>query len=125
MINVYHSETAADFDKESRLNKYMARSSDVILNLLQTGQIFLRKVATLKDTNDLDDAYCLTNSIESGWYQNHGIEAHLSGAKSLRSTSVGDVIEKDGVFHVVCAMGFETLDATVALNHIQNEATPA
>jgi hypothetical protein len=59
------------------------------------------KVATV----DLPDeqyagAYRLTNSIERGWWENEGVEAHtesdafrtVEGVRGTRSTSVGDVI---------------------------------
>lgn len=47
-------------------------------------------------TDDLDDAYRLTNTIEAPWWSNPGVQFFGSvehGLKGARSTSVGDILE--------------------------------
>lgn len=63
--------------------------------------------AAIVDTTDLDDAFALTNHIESDWAENDGVEALTEKRKS---SSVGDVFERDGSFYIVAPMGFEKID---------------
>ena len=56
---------------------------------------------------DMNDAFRLTNHIESSWTENDGVEALKD---EVRSTSVGDIMEKDGEFFVVAPVGFTKLD---------------
>lgn len=58
------------------------------------------------DTNDLDDAFRLTNNIESSWTENEGVTAH--GIR-LRSSMVGDIFELNGEKFVCASIGFEKL----------------
>ena len=57
------------------------------------------KVAQLEGA-DLDGVFRLTNSIDSSW----------AGSQGLRSSSVGDVFEVDGVGHRIAAAGFEAVE---------------
>jgi hypothetical protein len=62
------------------------------------------------DTHKLDQAYFLTNTIDTPWWENEGVKFLGSpdhGMKGCRSTSVGDVMERDGAFHAVHNFGFE------------------
>lgn len=54
------------------------------------------------ETDDLDTAFRLTNSIDRPWWKNEGVE--ILGAPEHRSTSVGDVIvdAQGNLFH--CAV---------------------
>lgn len=58
-------------------------------------------------TNDLDDAYMLTNSIDCGWWQNDLVKA--VPLASRRSTSMGDMLvdTADGRRYTVATFGFE------------------
>lgn len=58
------------------------------------------------DSNDIDEAFRLTNHIDQPWYENQGVKA----LKKARSTSVGDVIViPTGTFR--CAtIGWEKLN---------------
>lgn len=59
------------------------------------------------DTNDLEVAFELTNTIDRAWWSNPGVQAKVS---PCRSTSVGDIMVKDtGSRHWVAGMGFEVL----------------
>ncbi len=49
------------------------------------------------DTNDVNKAYELSQNINDLWTTHKGVTP-LKGLK-LRSTSVGDIVEIDGVFH--------------------------
>jgi hypothetical protein len=54
----------------------------------------------------LGEAYASTNHIDSCWMHNPNVRAEPG---NHRSTSMGDVLEKDGVRYVVTARGFEPL----------------
>jgi len=58
-------------------------------------------------TEELNEAYELTNSVRSNWFENkNGMKIKVY--KTLcRSTSVGDVMEKEGVLYYVDNFGFE------------------
>jgi len=49
------------------------------------------------DTNDLYRAYALSQNVDSLWTTNEGVTP-LNGLK-IRSTSIGDIVEVDGMFH--------------------------
>lgn len=73
---------------------------------------FYKLVATL-DSDDLEDGFRLTNSIARPWQENEylapgvNFKAH---AYRARSTTVGDIIEKDGEYFLVASIGFNRLD---------------
>ena len=55
-------------------------------------------------TAELETAWELSNSIDSSWTLNSGVEA---APGQHRSSSVGDLFEKaDGSFHVASSIGF-------------------
>lgn len=63
------------------------------------------------DTNDLEKAYELTNNIDIPWVENKGVKAKILTSKiSYRSTSTGDLMEKDGKFFVVAECGFREVE---------------
>jgi hypothetical protein len=51
----------------------------------------------------LDIAYEKTNNINHAWTENSEVTAHVS---PCRSTSVGDVIVVEGIYHIVSRVGF-------------------
>lgn len=57
------------------------------------------------DTNDLNRAFELTNTIEHYWWTN-ALVIKITPAIHVRSTSVGDFMEKDGKWYAVSAIGF-------------------
>lgn len=59
-------------------------------------------------TNDLESAYERTNHIERSWTLNEGVQV-VEGL-SVRSSSVGDVFEREGKFYVVAGCGFQEVD---------------
>ena len=58
------------------------------------------------ETDDLDKAFNLTNTIEVGWWENAGVKALVD---RTRSTSIGDVMERDGEFFTVDRIGFKKI----------------
>lgn len=71
-----------------------------------------KHVATMGDELNLEDAFRLTNHIETEWQQNP--EVTPAGDDGQRSTSVGDLIEKDGDVYMVAGFGFEKLEGVTA-----------
>lgn len=57
--------------------------------------------------SSLDEAYAMTQNIDSSWVKGAKVKTHLP---ACRSTSVGDVIKDDsGDFHIVEMIGFSKL----------------
>ena len=63
------------------------------------------KVADVEG-DDLDDVFRITNSIDSAWWR---VLKHDVPGRGLRSSSVGDVFEIDGVGHRIATAGFEAV----------------
>lgn len=59
------------------------------------------------ETDDLDQAFELTNTIHCHWVDNRGVTVH--GDPRHRSTSVGDMLEQDGTLFIVSPLGFKRL----------------
>ena len=59
------------------------------------------------DTDDLDDAFAQTQNINWPWPQNEAVKTRL---QQCRSTSIGDVLEKDGSHYVVDIVGFTKIE---------------
>jgi len=60
-------------------------------------------VAATTDTDDIEEAYTVTNSSTCHWFYHDGV---IASGNSKRGTTVGDVIEQNGVRHFVCIEGF-------------------
>jgi hypothetical protein len=58
-------------------------------------------------TDDLDQAYELTNNIDKRWTDNIGV-APVDG-HGKRSTDVGDVLELNGKFFVCASIGWDEI----------------
>jgi hypothetical protein len=77
------------------------------------------KLVAEVDSDDLEFAWRWTNNVDSSWSmepQSHvAVKAplHVLDGKTcgLRSSSVGDVFEKNGALFAVCNIGFTPLDA--------------
>lgn len=109
MVKVYHSvnlEIRSIFDREDEtgvLHRWMKEKPEAFLATMAHYY-----VATV-DTNELDTAYSETNHIDWEWWKNPTI-LHTDLSNSKRSTSVGDLLEKeDGTLWVVMSCGFEKL----------------
>lgn len=58
------------------------------------------------NTDDLEDAYERTNTINRLWWFNTGVTKMFKG-EGCRSTSMGDLMFRNGKTYVVAAFGFE------------------
>ena len=61
------------------------------------------ELVAIVDTDDLDEAYRLTNHIDKPWYENTEVQT----IRKSRSTSVGDFMELNGAWYAVAPMGFD------------------
>jgi hypothetical protein len=91
-IKVYHRKTPT-FDE----------NVDTAAMAWNTGGFEL--VAEVYGSTSLDHAYRLTNTIDQAWWKNPGV-AMRGDRDGCRSTSVGDIIERDGNLYVVANFGF-------------------
>lgn len=85
------------------------------------GSLRYKRVAVLKDCNDREQAWELTNTIEHPWYTNLGVERCFEGP-NCRSTSVGDVIDENGTFYLVVSVGMVKLDFNIRQHYEVFEA---
>lgn len=90
MVKVYHNRNFSNY----MLDKKMPTSNDLTL------------VAEV-DTDNLDVAYTLTNSIDEYWWDNDGVDAIVT---HTRSTSCGDVMNVGDDWYIVASVGFEKID---------------
>lgn len=105
MIQVYQAKNPTFFD--------MGGTPNVIEDYAHVANVYAG--------DSLERAYQLTNSFETGWYENDHNVAFLGspdhGMDGCRSTSVGDVLvrQEDGVFvtYVVASCGFRRVGGEV------------
>jgi hypothetical protein len=91
MIKVYHAKVPTFFEDEAP-----SFNEDNF------------KLIAEVDTDDLDEAYELTNTINQEWHLNGGVK--LIGAMGCRSTSIGDVlIANSGRCYRVESVGFKEI----------------
>lgn len=62
-------------------------------------------VAEVYGSTSLDRAYQLTNTIDQSWWRNPDVTMR-GDRDSCRSTSVGDIIERDDRRYIVSNLGF-------------------
>lgn len=98
MIEVYHNSDFLDFGLRLLSGEKIEKIPEDII----------AKVADV-DTDSLDIAYCLTNNIEESWTKNKQV---ISTFSTLRSTSMGDVLVKDGIAYMVVDTGFKNITIT-------------
>lgn len=112
MILVYHSRNFRDssafglgsgdiFTKEDALRSFnipmLTGEKD------DSGYQFVASVAT----NDLGDAYMLTNHIEESWTKNEDVD--VPRYVDPRSSSIGDIFVTETEIFIVARVGFEKL----------------
>jgi hypothetical protein len=61
------------------------------------------------DTDDMNYAYRHTQHIDDSWAEHPAEGVRVVANELVRSTSVGDFLEDDGVYTAVARMGFSTL----------------
>lgn len=121
MLKVYHyarlTETErkqvngknGGWDCSPRIRRYaavtMSAKPEAVLDGLIEGEYHLVAVV---DSGDLEDGFRFTNHIDSDWHrQSADIVTPLPG--DHRSTSVGDIIVRDGGTYIVAGCGFTLL----------------
>lgn len=97
MIQVYHNKSFTEYS----------------MNRLKIPVIVC--LAAIVETDELEEAYALTNNIDSSWTQNKGVKCYTL---KPRSTSVGDILLHDGKYHVVEMVGFREVTAEEMKNVI-------
>lgn len=80
-------------------------NAEAIARLLENDGYEL--VATMK-AESLDDVFARSQNVDSAWIAAEGVHGMMAVLKrgGCRSTSIGDIIEVDGVLHMVDASGF-------------------
>ena len=104
IIEVYHFNMSKAVQNGKNLYFIRPQAEDV-LELAQQGLYV--KVADVK-TQDLEQAFELTNHIDKDWQSNKEVTAITNKA---RSTSVGDLCIKNEEVFVVSSIGFEKMPA--------------
>ena len=99
MIRVHHN---------SNFLKYLLDSFSIPTDYRRLGHTTLTYVASV-DTDDLDEAYRLTNHIETRWTKNPGVHTGIPETDAVRSTSVGDVLDTGSKKYVVESEGFREM----------------
>lgn len=98
MITVYH--TTSHLMRELRF----LISDDEMIEFARTHSDDYNLVATV-DSDSLDDAYTLTNSINHGWWENENVTSNFK-EDGCRSTMMGDIIRMNDETYVVAYAGF-------------------
>ena len=96
MVDVYHNSDFLNYTIRIFSNKEIKSIPENLLT----------KVATV-NTDILEQAYCLTNSIEGHWSENENVFCFKENA---RSTSMGDVFVREGVWYMVMDCGFKRIE---------------
>lgn len=109
MIKVYQAQAVNEADRGQIMFELAMLTDPTHINELYTaGKIRYRCVAEV-DTTNLDKAFELTNHIDHDWRQNAGVTPTLG---NHRSTSCGDILEKNGRKFIVAVMGFVPIEIT-------------
>lgn len=105
MIHIYHAKKEIFRDSSMGIWKFFTEADckKAFLN----DKYFL--VASI-ETNDFDEAYRLTNHIDTAWNDNDDNRMTVYGAGlPKRSTSVGDLMLTDDGMNMVDSFGFKKL----------------
>ena len=65
----------------------------------------VEEVARVNGT--MNEAYHLTNHIDEAWHEQQDSRLQFVGKEEPRSTSVGDMMNQDGVWYIVAGVGFK------------------
>jgi hypothetical protein len=107
MIRIHHAPEALMFA--------VALASDAMLQTKVIAGFASYHFVAEVDTDDLNQAYRLTNTVEGPWWRNFGVKFLGSiehGLAGSRSTSIGDVLEHvGGACHIVARCGFVPLNS--------------
>ena len=84
---------------------YRGRGRGLLSTCGRVGSVWIH-LAALVATDDLDEAYRLTNNIDWDWTKNSGVECRTD---TPRSTSWGDLMLQNGTWYVVDMVGMREL----------------
>lgn len=121
MLKVYHYASLTKAEREQvngknggwdcspRMRRYAAITMSAKPEAVLDGLIEREyRLVAVVDSGDLEDGFRFTNHIESDWAkQPADIVTPLPGQH--RSTSVGDIIVRDGATYIVAGSGFTLL----------------
>jgi hypothetical protein len=74
------------------------------------------QVVAKVETDDMEEAFELTNNIHSNWTDNEGVKAY--GSDGHRSTSCGDLMLVGEEFYYVAMVGFTKVGRKVPVGQI-------
>lgn len=103
MVTVYHMKEAAIRKDGFAFICHSVEQALQAMEAFESGKY--AKVGEV-DTDNLEEAFSATNNIDDSWTKNAGVRS-LAGS-NVRSTSAGDIMEKDDTFYVVGGFGFYT-----------------
>lgn len=96
MIQVFHmTDKAREGHSLSWLN-----AKDIVVTIAS------HTLVAVVDTDDMNEAFMLTNHIDSDWLMNKKVHPEVHSA---RSTSVGDLFETDNGNFLVDGCGFKQI----------------
>lgn len=109
-ITIYHIQRPnSEEDRERYLNIIMMPSQSLIKESVLLNEY--KKIAKI-NTNDLNKAYELSNSIENYWGENKEVVLY---EERNRSSSIGDIFIKNDKVYFVNVLGFEQLSDEILM----------
>jgi len=102
-----HNELRRDIScyRDEKLAEIVKANLDKLVVVAEIGR------RLVENGKELESAYRLTNTVEFSWYENLNIGVTEFAVKGCRSTSIGDVVEMDGINYMVNGCGFLELGA--------------
>lgn len=127
-MKLYHLDwersNAADSNNHFTMTSGISENDELCLRAFEDG--FYKHVADV-DSDDLEYLYKATQNgvLSDSWSQEppEWIKpvaksvSHHGEEYGLRSTSIGDIVEKDGNMYVVANIGFKKMDKAVDWHH--------
>lgn len=111
MITVYHFDHSNLANHEASRDLMFCANESTAKNMFKAGQY--DKVAVVK-SNDLEDAFKLTNNIDQPWVQNDNLLFPCPRPHDgYRSTSVGDLMQRGQEYFIVAGFGFRKIELEI------------
>ena len=103
-IRVFHIKTDEDRELYRNITCDLSYEMDAekVKEVMKQVRVKDIEHVALVATDDLETAFRQTNHIDWDWFDNTDVKT----IKQSRSTSVGDVMIKDGLVYVVASCGF-------------------
>lgn len=108
MIEVFHWVPRQPYHRNAYFGFMIKKAqAEAIWKKEPTEALCYKKAADVR-TDDLEEAFALTNHVDTDWTEGARVTAVGQGC---RSTSTGDVMKmSDGSLHLVSSFGFTKLD---------------